>query len=58
LDSRVRSLILLEPNPFYLLKQNGRSEAFLEARSLFDHIKCYGGFGDWPKAAERFADYF
>jgi pimeloyl-ACP methyl ester carboxylesterase len=55
LDSRVGSLILLEPNPFYLLKQNGRTEAFLESRSLRDHVKCYGVLGDWSKVAERFA---
>jgi pimeloyl-ACP methyl ester carboxylesterase len=58
LGSRVGSLILLEPNPFYLLKQNGRTEAFLESRSLRDHVKCYGALGDWPKVAERFADYW
>lgn len=58
LDSRVGSLILLEPNPFYLLKQNGRTEAFLESRSLRDHVKCYGVLGDWSKVAERFADYW
>ncbi|MGE5318597.1 MAG: alpha/beta fold hydrolase [Hyphomicrobiaceae bacterium] len=58
LGSRVGSLILLEPNPFYLLKQNGRSEAYLESRSLRDHVKCYGALGDWPKVAERFADYW
>jgi pimeloyl-ACP methyl ester carboxylesterase len=58
LDSRVGSLILLEPNLFYLLKQNCWTEAFLEARSLRDHVKCYGALGDWPKVAERFADYW
>jgi pimeloyl-ACP methyl ester carboxylesterase len=58
LSSRVRSLILLEPNPFYLLKQSGRTEAFLESRGLRDHVKCYGALGDWSKVAERFADYW
>jgi len=58
LGSRVGRLILLEPNPFYLLKQNGRTEAFLESRRLRDHVKCYGALGDWPKVAERFADYW
>jgi len=58
LGSRVGRLILLEPNPFYLLKQNGRTDAFLEARSLRDHVKCYGALGDWRKVAERFADYW
>ena len=56
--SVVGSLILLEPNPFYLLKQNGRTEAFLESRGLRDHVKCYGALGDWSKVAERFADYW
>jgi pimeloyl-ACP methyl ester carboxylesterase len=58
LGSRVGSMILLEPNPFYLLEQNGRTEAFLESRGLRDHVKRYGALGDWPKAAERFADYW
>lgn len=58
LGSSVGRLILLEPNPFYLLKQNGCSEAYLESRGLRDHVKCYGALGDWPKVAERFADYW
>jgi pimeloyl-ACP methyl ester carboxylesterase len=58
LEGRVASLVLLEPNPFYLLKQKGHTHAFLEARSLRDHVKCYGSFGDWSKVAERFADYW
>src|SRR5258708_915078 len=58
LGSRVGNLILLEPNPFNLLKQNGRSCAFLESRALHDHVKCFGSLGDWPKVAERFADYW
>lgn len=58
LGPRVGSLILLEPNPFHLLKQNGRTQAYLEARSLRDHVKCFGSLGDWSKVAERFADYW
>jgi pimeloyl-ACP methyl ester carboxylesterase len=58
LGPRVGSLILLEPNPFYLLRQGGRTRAFLEARGLRDHVKSYGSLGDWAKVAERFADYF
>jgi pimeloyl-ACP methyl ester carboxylesterase len=58
LGPRAKGLILLEPNPFYLLKQQGRMEAFLEARSLRDHVKCFGSVGDWLKVAERFADYW
>lgn len=58
LGSRVASLILLEPNPFYLLQQGGRTQAFLEARNLRDHVKRFGASGDWAKVAERFADYW
>jgi pimeloyl-ACP methyl ester carboxylesterase len=58
LGPRVGSLILLEPNPFYLLKQNGRVQAFLESRALRDHVKCFGSLGNWPKVAERFAEYW
>ena len=58
LGQRVGKLILLEPNPFYLLEQHGRAEAFLEARGLRDHVKCFGALGDWPRVAERFADYW
>lgn len=58
LGPRVGRLILLEPNPFHLLRQNGRTRAFLEARGLRDHVKCFGALGDWPKVAERFAEYW
>ncbi len=58
LGAQLGNLILLEPNPFYLLKQNGRMQAYLEAGSLRDHVKYYGSFGDWQKVAERFADYW
>jgi pimeloyl-ACP methyl ester carboxylesterase len=58
LGARVGKLVLLEPNPFYLLRQAGRMGAYLEARELRDHVKCYGALGDWSKVAERFADYW
>lgn len=58
LGSRIESMTLLEPNPFYLLKQEGHMQAYLEARELHDHVKCYGSLGDWPKVAERFSDYW
>jgi len=58
LGPQVGRLILLEPNPFYLLKQNGRTRAFLESRGLRDHVKCFGSLEDWPRVAERFADYW
>jgi pimeloyl-ACP methyl ester carboxylesterase len=58
LGSRIGDLILLEPNPFHLLKQNGRLSAFLESRALHDHVKCFGSLDDWTSVAERFADYW
>ena len=58
LGRRVERLILLEPNPFHLLQQAGRSEAFLEARRLRDHVKLFGALRDWRTVAERFADYW
>ncbi len=58
LGHRVGDLILLEPNLFNLLKQNVRPRAFSESRALRDHVKCFGSLGDWPKVAERFADYW
>jgi pimeloyl-ACP methyl ester carboxylesterase len=58
LGERVKTLVLIEPNPFNLLRQEGRTEAFLEARALRDHVKCFGSLGDWEKVAERFADYW
>ena len=58
LGPRVGSLTLLEPIPFHLLRHAGRKEAYLEARELRDHVQCYGALGEWPKAAQWFADYW
>lgn len=58
LGSRVRRLVLLEPNPFDLLRQAGRMEAYQEVEQLRDTIKTYGVAGDWMPAAECFADYW
>jgi len=58
LGKRVSHLVLYEPNPFYLLQQDGRSEAYTEAMALHDDVKRIGKQGDWLALAERFADYF
>jgi len=55
---KVRRLVLIEPNPFYLLKQYGRAEAFQEAVNLRDAIKKNGQAGTWEIAAEKFANYW
>ena len=58
LKERVTKLVLCEPNPFSLLAQSGRSDAFAEAIELRDFIKKYGALDQWQIAAERFADYW
>ena len=58
LGKKVFGLVLLDPNPFYVLAQNERWEAYEEAKALRDHVKKYGKVGDWEKVAKRFADYW
>ena len=58
LGARVSRLVLIETNPFTLLQQAGRIEAFGEAWALRDCIKTFGWTGQWALAAERFADYW
>ncbi|SDR21245.1 Pimeloyl-ACP methyl ester carboxylesterase [Rhizobiales bacterium GAS113] len=58
LPGRVTRLVLLETNPFYLLEQSGRADAFAEAMDLRNCIKTFGALGEWAMAAERFADYW
>jgi pimeloyl-ACP methyl ester carboxylesterase len=58
LSGRVTRLVLLETNPFYLLKQSGRTDAFAEAMELRNCIKKFGELGEWVTAAKQFADYW
>ena len=58
LGIRVSKLVLLETNPFYLLAQAGRVDAFAEAMDLRNCVKTYGARGEWLVAAEKFADYW
>ena len=58
LRHQVERLVLIEPNPFYLLNQHGRIEAYNECLELCEHIKNFGAKGEWTKVAEKFADYF
>jgi pimeloyl-ACP methyl ester carboxylesterase len=50
--------VLLETNPFNLLAQHGRADAFAEAKALRDCIKLCGDRDEWTIAAEAFADYW
>ena len=54
----VQRLVLIEPNPFYLLEQDDRPDAFAEAKGLRDCIKENGRKQDWEAAAAIFADYW
>ena len=58
LGGRVAKLVLLEPNPIYLLAQAGETEAFADAMAMRDCIKKFGALGQWQVAAETFADYW
>jgi len=58
LKDRVSKLVLLEPNPVYLLVQSGRLDAVAEAMETRNSIKEFGARGEWEKAAEKFADRF
>ncbi|WP_069299865.1 alpha/beta fold hydrolase [Neptunicoccus sediminis] len=55
---QVNRLVLIEPNPFYLLDKHGRAAAYQEAVTLRDLIKAHGKAGSWEIAAEKFADYW
>ncbi len=55
---KVERLVLIEPNPFYLLQQHGREEAFQEAVRLRDTIKKNGKIDAWETSAEVFANYW
>ena len=56
--TRIEKLVLIEPNPFYLLQQNARAAAYQEATSLRDCIKTEGARDNWDAAAAVFADYW
>ena len=58
LAGSVAKLVLLETNPFYLLAQAGRMDAFAEAMELRNCIKNFGARNEWATAAEKFADYW
>ncbi len=58
LGSRVSRLVLIEPNPFAILRDHGRDEAFAETLRLRDIVKQHGIKGEWVAAAEKFADYW
>jgi pimeloyl-ACP methyl ester carboxylesterase len=58
LAGRVSKLVLLEANPFDLLIQSGRVEAYAEIAALRDCIKKFGALGEWMTPAQMFAEYW
>jgi pimeloyl-ACP methyl ester carboxylesterase len=58
LADRLAALVLIEPNPFYLLAQHRRAEAFAEISRLHALTKARGGAGGWAHAGAAFADYW
>ena len=58
LGDRIEKLILIEPNPFNLLRDYDRPAAFAEIFELCISIKQHVSAGNWSQAAEEFADYW
>ncbi|MEO8144548.1 MAG: alpha/beta hydrolase [Betaproteobacteria bacterium] len=58
LGPRAGRVVLFEPNPFYLLKQHGRTDAHEESLVMRNCIKRFGATGEWARAAEVFAEYW
>jgi pimeloyl-ACP methyl ester carboxylesterase len=54
LETRCDGLVLLEPNPFHLLKGSAR----LEIQALRADVESRIAANDWTGASERFADYW
>jgi pimeloyl-ACP methyl ester carboxylesterase len=58
MGNRVAKLVLFETNPFDLLIQAGRVEAYAEIAGLRDRVKKFGALGDWMTPAAAFGDYW
>ena len=58
LNERVKRLILIEPNPFYLLNDHGRMEAYRDIKVLGEFVERFGNKGEWTKVAAHFVDYW
>lgn len=57
-SKNVKKLILIEPNPFYLLVQNDRLDGFENINNIKNIVQAHGEAGDWEKAAQQFSDYW
>ena len=57
-SDKIESLVLLEPNPFYLLRQNHRMKTYQEVMQLSEKVRLHGLNHNWTRVAEIFADYW
>ena len=55
---KIKKLVLIEPNPFYLLEHHSDRDSYQEALTLRDIIKTNAARETWVQAAEQFADYW
>ena len=55
---RIDKLILIEPNPFSLLRALGHDANYNEVMALYDCIKLNRANGDWEIAGAVFANYW
>jgi len=55
---KIKKLVLIEPNPFYLLEHHSDRDSYQEALNLRNIIKTNASKETWGYAAEQFADYW
>jgi len=55
---KIKKLVLIEPNPFYLLENHSDPDSYQEALNLRDIIKTNAAKETWGQAAQQFADYW
>jgi pimeloyl-ACP methyl ester carboxylesterase len=58
MPERLDALILYEPIPFYLLRQQGETDAFAEIDGVRTDVVAAAQRQDWDAAAHRFIDYW
>ena len=58
LGEKVNKLVLLEANPFPLLRTAGQEAALAEIEGLWDFISQQAAIGEWSMVAERFVNYW
>ena len=55
---KIKKLVLIEPNPFYLLENYSDTDCYQKVLNLRDIIKTNAAKETWRQAAEQFADYW